>query len=35
MTAMRYGLINYGDVAEVPAPRSGLGDLVATASELA
>jgi DNA-binding NarL/FixJ family response regulator len=35
MTAMRYGLINYEDVAEVPAPRIGTSDLVGTASELA
>src|SRR5262245_45221457 len=28
MTAMRYGLINCGDVAEIPAPRAGLDDLV-------
>jgi len=35
MTAMRYGLINCGDVAEIPAPRAGLDDLVAAGSELA
>jgi len=36
MTAMRYGLINCGDVTAMPAPRTGLGDLVdlvTTASE--
>ena len=38
MTAMRYGLINCGDVTAIPAPRTGLSDLVdlvTTASELA
>jgi DNA-binding NarL/FixJ family response regulator len=35
MTAMRWGLINYEDFAEIPAPRAGTGDLVATVSELA
>jgi len=35
MTAMRYGLINYEDIAEVPPPRIGTIDLVGTASELA
>jgi len=34
MTAMRYGLINYEDVAEIPAPRSDPSDLVGTAPEL-
>jgi DNA-binding NarL/FixJ family response regulator len=34
MTAMRYGLINYEDAAEVPAPRNGARDLVVMASEL-
>src|SRR5215469_6333220 len=28
MTAMRYGRIRHGEVTAVPAPRSGIGDLV-------